>query len=364
MSQARRAILLAAVLHAFAFSIPAIKTGSLAGGLRFGCIKDGPCYADANRATLPEHAPVYRSGGYDGQFYYYMANRIFLGTEIQLDSEPFRWARIVYPLLCGLAVLKSPMVLVWSMALIPLFAHLCAIWSLRAYPRAGWLFALNPFSILAANLFLADGLALSLAVLGLTRVLNPDASQKRIVVGWVLIAIACLCKETMLAFPIAYILVNFRNLRSAQLLSLVSMLPVALWWWYVGFSPLAAAERGIASGFLSYMGRPDAFLSGRGLLIPYAGIVTILAWVSGPGPDRKIGILLLLAGTVPALLASSEYWDNFANIARLFVPVTLGAIVCSFWSNRWSWILSAYSLAFCFLILIREWQGMPDVILY
>lgn len=362
MSQTRRAILLAAVLHALAFSIPAIKTGNLAGGIRFGCITNGPCYADANRSILPPDSPVYRSGGYDGQFYYYMANRIYLGAEIQLDSESFRWARVAFPLLAGAAVLISPYALVWSMALIPLFAHLCVIWSLRAYPRAGWVFALNPFSILAANLFLADGLALSLAVLGLTRVLNPSSDRSRLFQGWVLVASACLCKETMLAFPIAYILVNLRSLRS--LAALVSMLPLVVWWWYVGFSPLAAAERGIASGLMSYVGRPDALLSGRGLLFPYIVIVTILAWVSGPGPDRKIGVLLLLAGTVPPLLASAEYWDNFANIARLFVPVTLGAIVCSFWSNRWSWILAAYSLVFCFLVLIREYQAIPDVMYY
>lgn len=362
MSHTRRAILLAALLHGLALSIPAIKTGSLAGGIRFGCLADGPCYAEANRAILPPHAPVYKSGGYDGQFYYYIANRIFLGASIQLDSEPFRWARIAYPVICGAAVLISPMALVWSMALIPLFAHLCAIWSLRAFPRAGWVMALNPFSILAANLFLADGLALSLAVLGITRVLDGDANRNRQAVGWILIAIACLCKETMLAFPIAFILVNLRN--PGSFFALASMLPVMTWWWYTGFSPLAAAERGIASGFLSYIGHPDAIFSGRGLLFPYIAIVTVLAWVSGPGPDRKIGLLLLLAGTVPPLLASAEYWDNFANIARLFIPVTIGAIVCSFWSNRWSWILSAYSLVFCFMILLREWRGMPNVILY
>ncbi|MCE9597611.1 MAG: hypothetical protein K8S54_06545 [Spirochaetia bacterium] len=362
MSQTRRAILLAAVLHALALSIPAIKSGNLSGGIRFGCLTGGPCYAEANRSILPEHAPVYRSGGYDGQFYYYIANRIFLGTEISLDSEVFRWARIAYPVLCGAAVLYSPNALVWSLAIIPLFAHLCAIWSLRSYPRAGWVFALNPFSILSASLFLADGLALSLVVMGLVRILDSQSDKRRVAIGWVLVAIACLTKETMLAFSIAYILVNLRNVRS--FFAIASMLPLFLWWWYIGFSPLAAAERGIASGFLSYIAQPDTMLSGRSLLFPYILLIAILAWVSGPGPDRKTGILLLLAGTVPPLLASTEYWDNFANIARLFIPVTVGAIICSFWSNRWSWILSAYSLVFCFLILVREWRAIPDVIIY
>ena len=330
----------------------------------FGCHPAGPCFARANRALLPAQAVVYRDGGYDGQFYYYIGAA--LGRLLRwkwapaggepppqfpplLDAAPFRLARIGLPVLVLPWSLVGPEALLWGMLGTMLILHLLAVALVgRRQERRGdppwtvWLFALNPFSLYSFLLVTADGTALALATIGLC------LPSRRRTAAAVLFMAAARCPETRLVIPAASGAAalgtaarprggtgrapEFRR-AAWQLLVLP---PVAGWWWLVGFSPLQAAERGSPPfvGLGRYLSQaPDALFSPRSILVlilivwALAILAAVLALRTAPqseGPTRHLRLttcLLFLGLTGPAMAAHPEYWGTYANVMRLFTPL-------------------------------------------
>ena len=206
----------------------AYRYGGLSALVGFGCYSESICFARDNQAALPLDAVVYQSGGYDGQFFYYIAAERYGGPAAVLDSEAFRRARIGYPLLAGPAYLLGSEALVLWMSLLLLLAHLGAILVLHRYlgrsparrssdtaaavvPHGRltiWLFALNPFSLYCFVLSVADGLALSLAVVAAVWFRAADGRrssdmQATGVAALAALALALLTKETFLVAPVA-----------------------------------------------------------------------------------------------------------------------------------------------------------------
>lgn len=343
----KRALLASLCLHALAVFLPWQKTGQLSAGIRFGCLTREICYAKSNEAILPAGAPVYKSGGYDGQFYYYAAYRI-AGADVVLDSDSFRMARIGFPLLLSPFTTWGPDAVTLAMFLIPFLMHCCAVALLS---RGRMLFALNPFSVVAASLFLADGLAFSFAAMALALTFQRDSeSALRSAAVFLFTAAACLCKETALALPAAALLLYVRGptRRPVLLFCALGSVPVLLWWLLAGFSPLAAVQRGTAeNGLLAYLAAPDSVWSGRGLLVLFLGALSIALLLS-LFQRGVTGFTWLAAASIgAAAAASSEYWDNFANIARLFFPAVLGLLFLK-GQRTWAWFFLAFSLLYLY----------------
>ncbi len=348
----------------------------------FGCHPE-VCFAERNRRLLPQEAVVFVAGGYDGQFFYYLATelaersahlaaRVRAGITggptpagakpVALDSEPFRRARIGLPLLVFPWGWFGPQMLLWGFLATMLALHLVAAGLAFRLCSGGarwpaWVFALNPLSLYSFLLVTADGTAAALAVCGL--VAWQRGSHLGTVVGGLLFALAGLCKETMLVMAAALALsavlrrtiVVWRGDRPADqarsfreaAVGILAVLPTAAWWWVVGFSPLAAAERGSAPfvGMLRYLSAPDALWSPRSLLVVLLVILTatcilLLArvWlatrqhpdsIAGSEESDLLSAPLVLGGAlVPAVLAATpEYWGTYANIARLFTPTVV-----------------------------------------
>jgi len=361
------AILVAAILHTLVILIPSVKTGAISGAVRFGCVTPSLCYAKSNQSLLPENAPIYRSGGYDGQFYYLTAHWIYSEAKPVFDSREFRLARIGYPALAGPGLLFGRQALIVTMALLPIGAHLFAIWMLRSHRTAMWLFAVNPFSVLSAGLFLADGLALSLAMSASVLIFREEKTRASIAQGCILLTIAILCKETMLSLALACfsLAVSQRGrwgYLAAVASAVASAVPLMLWWDFVGFSPLAAANRGIAPGFLSYISQPDSILSGRGFLLLYGVLAALFVPSALRFSGRSLaGAIMILCGLTLTLLASREYWNNFANVARLLAPAAGGIVLCAEANARFARPAIWFSSVFSCLILFSEARSNPDV---
>lgn len=338
--------LAAFLLHAASFWIIVHKTGELNGAVRFGCLNHEICYARENKSILPDHPVVYRTGGYDGQFYYYAAYRI-AGEHTVLDSDAFRMARIGFPLLLSPFTAAGPGAVVVAMAVIPFLFHLLAV---SALERGKFLFAVNPFSLLSASLMLSDGLAFSLAVVALHAM-----RRDRVLPAFAAASAACLCKETALVLPAAagiLFLVSPPRRRSAYLAAALGAVPLFLWWGISGFSPLFAVTRGAGSGLLEYLQSPDAIFSGRGILAVFLAVITVKGLLSLRHGVTLYGISFLAAATA-ALLASSEYWDNYANIARLFFPAVLGML------SRPSWRGGLFFFAWSLFFVYKEGRSAP-----
>ena len=146
-------VIAGATLFAAAASIRYVRYGGAASLTGFGCIPNQVCFARLNARTVPPRAVIYETGGYDGQFFYYIAADLYsngrLPGDARVDASGLRWSRIGLPVMAGWGYLFGPRGLVISILLVLLGLHLWAIFELhriaRAPPVALWMFALNPF---------------------------------------------------------------------------------------------------------------------------------------------------------------------------------------------------------------------------
>jgi hypothetical protein len=344
----------------------------------FGCRTQSGCYAEFNRASLPHAAIVFRSGGYDGQFFYYLGRELFGGPPAVLDSAPFRRARIGLPLLAAPLLAMGDVGRVYGLPLTLLALHLLSVWWLaRARPSEPLrvvVFALNPFSLLSFMLCTADGAALSIAVVG---ALTFDSSGRGRWVGALLLAFALLTKETFVVVPFALGGAALFDAQSAPIarirriaLCAVTLVPMLVWWRRVGFSlGLAATHGGLPfSGFVQYL--PNVDLT-RGLLALVLVVALALGAFFALSPASRVsGFVLLATAALISTATAEEYWATIANIARLFTPMAaapalLGARTSVEAAPLWTWtrrVGLAWMLgvlALTAVVLLREATRRP-----
>lgn len=331
----------------------------------FGCHPSIVCFARENISLLPSAAVVFLTGGYDGQFYYYIASRIFRGRRAVVDAREFRWSRIGLPLLLGWTLLPGADFAVRALPLSLFLAHLGVVlllfFALRRssgndsendHLRATLLFAFNPFTLLSLLLCVSDGLALDLAVAGMVLYDRQGRSVSRptglLVAAWLFSGLALLTKETMLAVPVSGLVVALIRLRCERTTASLDLIfwssvivPLVAWWISIGYSPLFAARRGgfPLQGLWSYLTQPDALISPRSILVVLLplifmlGIQALFGWAGGRDRFRGralVGIsgpVFLMTGLLVALATAEEYWSNLPNIARLFTPAVAGAAI-------------------------------------
>lgn len=321
---------LAAVLFLTALAgIRVARAGDLSALIGFGCHSPAPCFARLNQASLPPRALAYAGGGYDGQFFYYLAAEAAGGPRAVVDSDAFRRARM------GLAWLVAPaywigpraLTLAFPLTLALVHALSTGLLALRLHGAGGetratrlalYAYALNPFTALALLFSVADGLALALALVGLLALerggffLRAGAAPEResheptappaatplaraacLACGVAVLAYAALTKESAVAAilaaaalppilaaasPIAPRRIVRAMLYGAALAALM-LAPTLLVWLQAGFSPALAAERGGVwfSGWLAYLRDADAFFSGRTMLAALLPALVALA---------------------------------------------------------------------------------------
>jgi hypothetical protein len=364
-------LILAAVclVYAAAGSARILRYGSTTALIGFGCVQE-VCFAEKNSQVLPHPALVYRTGGYDGQFFFYYAAELYGGPASSLDFRPLRAVRLGYPLLTGWAFRTAgPQALVVVMALVPLLLHAAAIWLMWRTrglfsPMSILLFALNPFSLKSFLLSTADGMALSFAMPALCAAFALSRPIMAAASAAVLLSAAALTKETMLASTLgcqggacmaaAWSFVKRPNsgdrgsapsLRAEGALilgALLSLIPVLLWWWKVDFHLGQASSRGTLPflGLVRYLGHPDAVVSGRSflvlILLVYMAACLICFYDFLKSDSARMRLILGVSASslacavgLIAFASAEEYWINFANIGRLFaagVPGLAAAI--------------------------------------
>tara|TARA_Y100001937_G_scaffold1217_2_gene1481 strand:- start:51766 stop:53100 length:1335 start_codon:yes stop_codon:yes gene_type:complete len=300
--------------------------GSLVG---FGCLPDDVCLAKLNAHIIPEDAPVFPTGGYDGQFYYYVAAAIYSGrpvisladlesrsgdpakadaklyeevgspdSPVVVDSIGFRLSRIAFPLLAGWLYWLSPKALMLGMPALLLLSHLLASYLLFSFDRrAAWLFGVNPISLLSFGLNLAEPLALALACIASLIIMrswaNPGSGSTSTGALYgtagLLLLLSMLGKETMFlvggSMGLAALFrcysrfraagaeagrgAPWRCLRLPVILLLAGLLAIA-WYGWTGFFAGDGAGGKVQvpfSGLMDFLGTKPKLISGRGLLV-------------------------------------------------------------------------------------------------
>lgn len=330
----------------------------------FGCFSPDVCFAEQNRKILPEDAVVFRSGGYDGQFYYYIAASIFSGERPGLDSYPFRMARIGYPLIASPGYFFGPGFLNLFMTALLLFFHVIGYLFLYRFlevqktdsARSRSIFylalssyALNPYSLLGFMLHLSEGVALSFSIAAIYfyfKARNVGASVNYLF-SFLFVSYSLLTKEIFLVVPAGFAAAAVFDLMKGNrregfyklLFWLSACLPLFLWWYRIGFSPFAAAGHGDIPffGIYEYLRNPDSMLSPRGILtmilffyiIALFVRIKVMAMNFRQSSELEIAAVFIMFANIflISLASGQEYWMNFANIGRFFSPLVLSLIL-------------------------------------
>jgi hypothetical protein len=267
--------------------------------------------------------------GHDGQFSFLMAVDPFdrQNVDALFDDGPYRFRRILYPLLAGAAGrLSGRATLVGLILLAAVGMGLATASSAALAGRLGisrWAVAAvlaNPGVWLGVQLLTSDALALGLALTGL--LLWWD---RRLVWATLLFAFAALTKDQYLLIGLSVAgWTWFRGRRRESLtLAIGSALPLALWvaWvsWRMGNGATVRGNLalfGLLDAFHSWRaaGPSDQILIGLTLLAVLLGIIvplaadSLLRWLTWPW-------------VILALVSSSWVWAVGNNAARVFAPV-------------------------------------------
>jgi hypothetical protein len=307
--------------------------------VRVGAIKPHREHITAELGPLTCVDPL----GHDGQVNYLIARDPFdrhdTGTLIQKsDNPPYRFRRVLYPLLAGGCGLLGPRATVsglvfWIAVGGGLIVAACAFfrneWKL---PGIVFLFALlNPGIYLSAQVLTNDVLAMGLALVGMALwCRHQDRSA-----GMVLAA-AVLVRETSILVSLVLAVLDFRErgARSALTLLLTSGLPYLCWSLWVRL--MIPGGDGLENlslplvGFFSSLARwvAPSCVPFWGVLILFPVLSAGIAWKT----DNRLIRLSCLAWIGLAMILSDSVWEHPGNALRAISPlwifVALGYGTC------------------------------------
>jgi hypothetical protein len=317
----------------------------------------------ASPDLLPRGTYVNPGTGYDGQFFFYIAQDPLLQsdeTERHLDSPAYRYRRILLPVLGWLTSGGNPEVLQWTLPLIGLLAILgSGLLLARALARRGaspWLSVIYMLSIgpvVGTLNDLSDPLAAGLFVAGLIW-----WSENRALPALLAFTAAPFARELFIVPVAAICLIELARWRWRGWPWLLPIASFGAWALYVAaiFSGRPARGTEVAepsivpiAGAISKVGsvlRGDVTGAANWEILFIAFVLTswlFLAWRSGQGlaavarrrawPSRSD---LLPAASLLALLfvpfLTAELWSNPLSYARYATP--LGALLLLIYASR------------------------------
>ncbi|MCB1174435.1 MAG: hypothetical protein KDK39_12765 [Leptospiraceae bacterium] len=367
----------------------------------FGCLAQGPCLATANRAGLPHSAIVFQTGGYDGQFFYYMANQLANRHAARLDDPVLRWSRPGWPvLLAPFARWGGPQGLLVAMISLPILLHFGLLWFLLAtipkhagLPNADFylllaLYALHPVFWLGSQLATADGIATDLMLVAIIVVwqssarrsqrLGPSGPALGYLTGLLLASLAVLTKESAALYLALFFTLPGLMLRQRLILAGLPAMVLISWWAWIGFTPLGQAAlhaTGPGESLWAWLAGSSGLFTGTALSLLWVAVfglllctLSIQSWQAQQGfPGLWIGILILLGGSLFLLLmAGPEYYQNYANLARIASPLAGILFLLAFLTNRRGPLFQTRTARIAFMLavfvqLAWNWWAWRDI---
>jgi len=291
-----------------------------------------------------EHIYVFpHSGGYDGEFYHYVAHDPLDRTDVgrAIADPSLRFPRILLP---GMAHLLSfghqEWVDVSYLLCNLLFLGLGAYWLAQLLVRAGWhplfavLYVVVPATIVSLDRGLVD-LALTSLALGFAVYLDPESFWK----VYVIVAAAALCRETGFLLWAAYAihLIWLRRYRQMAIFATAAV-PAVLWILWVRTAIPGGNALGPRS-LIPLWGMLQAVLHPRhyAFSAPVVAVIVALWWVQFAGLVlsivlafgnlRKLGTdtirnACFLWACFAILLPPGTYDDPIAGV-RILAPLLL-----------------------------------------
>jgi hypothetical protein len=321
------------------------------------------------RALLSENIyALPASGGYDGQFYHYIAHDLLGRTALPgyVDAPKLRYRRILVPALASLLAAGQPRYIDAAyFAVVLLFVFLGGYWLARfaelhrRAPAWGLLFLFIP-----AVLTSIDRMTIDVALVALWAgfgVYATLAQERRL---WVVLILAPLVRETGFALPATYCLWAFlRKENGRGFRTLLTLTPGCLWYlyvertfagYYVGWLTVIPLR-----GLFDVVVRPFAYPWGAvtnamvvsGDLLALGGTLLAIALAFRFGIRKSGGILdlaLVLTGAIGAVMGlagSRDIWVHVYGHARLLSPLFLLLAMRALGRGTWSDLLPLPLLA-------------------
>jgi hypothetical protein len=312
---------------------------------------------------------VHDAEGFDGQMYRYLAHDPLLTGEAHryVDNFGLRARRILVPALAWLLALGRPGFI--DAAYIALFWVACfagtyytARVALARGAPAWWSLI---FLALPASLIAADRLIVDMPLCAITAALAWYASQDRPRTTALLLAMACLCRETGFVLLAAFVLAELlrRNYKRVIWYATAGT-PALAWYLYVHTRPEAAAQSlgtsvpdwlGSVSriGPVLYLLHPVSypFLPPINALTQSLDRIAILGMLGGfalgiwywrTSPKLALPLTALFFALSSFATVGPPMWETIYNIARPYSPLLLLLALHGYGtatSRRWVWLL-------------------------
>jgi hypothetical protein len=319
------------------------------------------------------HYYPFKVGGYDGQFYYYIAIDP-ANARYYFDQPTYRYTRILYPMLARVLALNRVDLVPYSLILINLLAIVAGTLAVAAWlkrrlvsPWFALIYGLFPGLFICLQRDLAEPLAFALVAWGVY--LLDTGGKHRLTLSALVFALAALTRETAVIFPLIYGLAflllpsttvggqpqreTSRRWRDAASFLLTALAPLAL---YKVFLLIWLGDRsgGVAAnilpslvpfaGFTSWAfnaGRANELIS---VIIPGIACGLVALWRLRTQP-RFIELWLLIANAMLfVVMLNHPSYVGFGGSGRVTTGVVLSALYClplfarrSYASLWWLW---------------------------
>lgn len=328
-------------------------------------IKLGPGVVRAsNASSVIRYDPSYRyiaprdqadhGGGYDGQFYYYIAldpSRAHYYIRSP-DSASYRYERILYPMLARFAALEQPAAVPWTLLIINWLACGLGVLALAAWLRrrgssAWWaaIYGLYPGMLVALQFDLTEPLAYGLVAVAIY--LFDFGGKRGVVASGIAFGLAALTRETTLVFALLFglsILAGRPNantqpqmrdrIRQAGGFFALAFVPFVAWiaadYSWLGIPHTASILDSVP--FVGVFADPFG-LTRQPLELVFVGLPALVASAAMlPGlrsQSGRVERLCLVANTAMIVVFSSgAVWASYTSIGRVAIAIVLGAVLC------------------------------------
>jgi hypothetical protein len=300
--------------------------------------------------------------GYDGQFYYQIARNPF-GAGIFMDNAPYRYQRILYPLLAWLLSLGNVSLIPYALLFINL-ASICL--SVEVVAQLLRKHGFSPWFALALGLYFgqaaalafdtAEPLSILFLCLGIWYIDRQQLWQ-----GAILLSLAALTRETSLLFPFGYVVYFFlqKHWKPLLLVGTISFGPILAWllslWLIFGQTGLTFSppfEHVPFAGILFFAHAPRKFwLLCLLMLLPLLGNCLLLL---REVVRLKIGLYLFIWLTNLAMIVLLSHFSYIELIScgRISTALVLATLIYGIKSQNRLILWSAQFYTLTFLVFL------------
>lgn len=331
-------------------------------------------FYEINPNLVDPNFVIYKSGGYDGQFFYLLAKDLFNENDWSLivDSFYFRYHRIGLSFITGLFshFLGSEHYPLITLTLLFFTFSASVYYLFKLLPdESKWLvlfYLFSPYSLNSNLLLVADSFFVSLAIIS-----YYFYREKKFAIAFVFFLLTVFTRELGILFlaPIVFVSLFKREWKNVFLFSLPGILFLAFLFYgwmntpnHLGTNPLGFKDMtdGPLFGFVKSFFDQNTFqfkpkeLPKLLLLFSFLSILIVCYSSIKESFLKDIDILIPILGSMFVIaIAEQGYWRSFDNLSRMFTLILPFSLLLHDVTKRYSFrfFLGTSIVLFIFLLI-------------